>query len=146
MRSFCFILIITSLGVLNTGVPFFSNQPILAHNKNILEKRALVAVAQKCGNTEVVEPSKTSKTVRFPKFGIKVKIPSNYKTFPRKDGSISILDPGSYEAVRCQVPHGLYSFDIQLLPNPKNLGSSLLVMHTRLKNRLKSLLGKDNSR
>ncbi|BDA71657.1 hypothetical protein CAL7716_058230 [Calothrix sp. PCC 7716] len=121
MRSFRFILVITSLGVLNTGVPFFSNQPVLAHNKNILKKQNSITVVQKCGNTEAVKPSKTSKTVRFPKFGIKVKIPSNYKTFPRKDGSISILDPGSYEAVRCQAPHGLYSFNIKLLPNPKNL-------------------------
>ncbi|RUT04223.1 hypothetical protein DSM106972_044510 [Dulcicalothrix desertica PCC 7102] len=121
MMNCRFVLVITSLVLLNTGVPNYSNLPVLAHNKNILKKQNSITVAQRCGNTEAVKPSKTSKTVRFPKFGIKVKIPSNYKTFPRKDGSISILDPGSYEAVRCQAPHGLYSFNIKLLPNSKNL-------------------------
>lgn len=121
MRSFRFVLVVTSLVLLNTGVPNYSNLQVLAHNKNILKKQNSITVAQKCGNTEAVKPSKTTKTVRFPKFGIRVKIPSNYKTFTRKDGSISILDPGSYEAVRCQAPHGLYSFNIKLLPNPKNL-------------------------
>ncbi|MBD2452228.1 hypothetical protein H6G76_35045 [Nostoc sp. FACHB-152] len=80
------------------------------------------SVAQeKCGNTEPVEASKTNKTVELKKIGIKIKIPSNFRTLLRNDGSISILDPGSFEAVRCKAPHGLYYFNIKLLPNPKKL-------------------------
>ncbi|MTJ14948.1 hypothetical protein FJR11_20680 [Anabaena sp. UHCC 0187] len=76
---------------------------------------------QKCGNTDEVQASTTTRTIEFKKFGIKIKIPSNYRTMLRNDGSVMILDPGSYEAVRCAAPRGLYYFSIKLLPNPKKL-------------------------
>jgi hypothetical protein len=113
MRYFRLILATVSLMVLNTAgiIPGFNDLP---------------ALAQRCGNTEAVKPSKTTKTVNFKKFGIKIKIPSNYKTMARQDGSLSILDPGSFEAVRCKAPHGLYSFNLKLLPNPNNLSLAKL--------------------
>ncbi|AFZ61203.1 hypothetical protein H6G54_29180 [Anabaena cylindrica FACHB-243] len=80
------------------------------------------AIAQrKCGNTEPVEASKTTRTIKLKQFGIKVKIPANFRTILRKDGSVMILDPGSYEAMRCRAPHGIYSFSIKSLPNPQQL-------------------------
>lgn len=80
------------------------------------------SVAQeKCGNTEPVEAIKATRTVEFKKFGIRIKIPSNFRTILRNDGSVTILDPGSFEAVRCKAPHGIYYFNIKLLPNPKKL-------------------------
>ncbi|HLP87680.1 MAG TPA: hypothetical protein VK184_03605 [Nostocaceae cyanobacterium] len=80
------------------------------------------AIARKrCGNTNPVAPSKTTKTLELRKFGIKIKIPTNYRSMLLNDGSVAILDPGSFEAMRCAAPHGFYGFYIQLLPNPNNL-------------------------
>jgi hypothetical protein len=80
------------------------------------------AIAQrKCGNTGEVQASKTSRTVELKKFGIKIKIPSNYRTILRNDGSVMIVDPDSYEAIKCAAPRGLYYFSIKRLPNPKKL-------------------------
>ncbi|MTJ14794.1 hypothetical protein FJR11_19885 [Anabaena sp. UHCC 0187] len=80
------------------------------------------AIAQrKCGNTKPVEANKTTRTIKLKQFGIKVKIPANYRTTVRNDGSIIILDPGSHEAMRCRAPHGIYSFSIKTLPNPQKL-------------------------
>lgn len=82
----------------------------------------LPSVAQeKCGDTQPVEASKTTRTLELKKFGIRIKIPFNFRTILRNDGSVSILDPGSFEAVKCKAPHGIYYFNIQLLPNPKKL-------------------------
>ena len=80
------------------------------------------AIAQrKCGNTNPVEASKITRTIELKKFGIKIKIPANFRTTWRNDGSIIILDPGSHEAMRCRAPRGIYSFSIKTLPNPQKL-------------------------
>ncbi|NJL11264.1 MAG: hypothetical protein HC908_16890 [Calothrix sp. SM1_7_51] len=52
---------------------------------------------------------------------------------PRKDGSVLILDPGTFEAFRCQAPHGAYVFSIKLLPNPKNLSLQAFAKSTYVK-------------
>ncbi len=90
---------------------------LILTNFNILPSLA----QKKCGNTEVVEASKTTRTLELKKFGIKVKIPSNYRTMLRNDGSIRILDPSAFEATKCAAPHGIYFFDIKLVPNSKKL-------------------------
>jgi hypothetical protein len=119
VRNFLFVLTISSLTLLSTNSAL-SYLPAQAKG-NILKNEVLLIATKKCGNTNPVKPSKTTKTVKFPQYGIKVKIPSNFKTITRKDGYMSILDPGTYEAVKCQAPHGIYSFNIDVLPNPKNL-------------------------
>jgi hypothetical protein len=105
------ILKITTLAVIT--VLSLSSQNLIFNTPAIAQR--------KCGNTDEVQASTTSRTVELKKFGIKIKIPSNYRTMLRNDGSVMILDPGSYEAVRCAAPRGLYYFSIKLLPNPKKL-------------------------
>jgi hypothetical protein len=75
----------------------------------------------RCGNTDPVEASSATRTLKLDKFGIQIKIPTNYRSVLLNDGSVAVLDPGSYEAVRCAAPHGFQGFYIKLLPNNENL-------------------------
>jgi hypothetical protein len=84
-------------------------------------KIPLSVAKERCGDTQAVEASKSTRVLDLKKFGIRVKISSNFRTMLRNDGSVSILDPGTFEALRCAAPHGIYDFNIKLIPNPKRL-------------------------
>ena len=109
--KFNFLLTLTSLILLNTVAV---DLPSKAQNKENF---------QSCNNLESLDaqPSKTTRTIELKKFGIKIKIPSNYRTMLLNDGSVSIVDPATFEAIRCKAQHGIYTFDIGFLKNPQNL-------------------------
>lgn len=97
-------------------------------------KIPLSVANERCGDTQAVEASKTTRTLELKKFGIKLKIPSNFRTMLRNDGSISILDPGTFEAIRCAAPHGIYDFNIKLIPNPKRLSLLQIARNSYISN------------
>lgn len=109
--KFSFFLTFSSLILFNT---FAVNLSSKAQNQKNL---------QNCNNIESLDakPSKTTKTIKLEKFGIKIQIPSNYRTMLLNDGSVSIVDPATFEAIRCKAPMGVYTFDIKFLKNPQNL-------------------------
>ena len=111
MKNFSLFSALTSLTLLNTVA---INLPASAQNQKN---------SQSCNNIEAFaeEPSKTTKTIKLEKFGIKIKIPSNYRTMLLNDGSVNIVDPYTFHALRCKAQHGVYTFNIDLLDNPKNL-------------------------
>ena len=80
--------------------------------------------AQSCNTSTPYESaSSTLRSVELPDFGIKVDIPSNYRTMKRQDDSVLILNPKDYEFLQCMASprgsqrdaRGLYSEQIQLI-------------------------------
>jgi hypothetical protein len=52
-------------------------------------------------NYPLEEPSKTTKTVKFPQYGIQMEIPDNWRSMLRTDGVIQILDNSTYKILQC---------------------------------------------
>ncbi len=48
-----------------------------------------------------VEPVKTTKKIELKQFGIKVEIPSNFRTMLDKNGKVEIVDPGTFKMLQC---------------------------------------------
>lgn len=74
-----------------------------------------------CGSDENFEkPASTTRTLKLEKFGIAVKIPSNYRAMKKQDGSVEILHPNTFKRLQClaqggQGHGGYYSKRIQLV-------------------------------
>lgn len=62
-------------------------------------------VCESDGNFEAA--SETHRIVELPEFGIQIKIPSNYRTMKRQDGSVEILHPDDFEHIQCVARGGL---------------------------------------
>jgi len=114
MRCVCFqiILLLSTVGL----TPFFS--PIVA-----------IAQQELCRDVGEVPPASEIRTLALPQFGIDVDIPANYRAVARKDGAVQILDPGSYELMRCRArggtapfARGMSAMTIRLVQNPNQLG------------------------
>ena len=52
-------------------------------------------------NYPLEEPSKTTKTVKFPQYGIQMEIPENLRTMLRTDGTVEILNNSTYRILQC---------------------------------------------
>lgn len=91
-----------------------------------------------CRDVVDIPPTNTTKTVEFKKFGIRIKIPSNYRTMLLNDGAVEIIDPAMFELFRCQArggkvlfARGYAPFRIRLVPNPQNLPPLVLAQTLR---------------
>lgn len=121
MKNFTVFLSLIGIALLNI---IAIDLPLKAQNKQKTECRNLDALAEE-------ETSQTTRTIKLDKFGIKIEIPSNYKTMLRNDGSVSILHPYTFEVIRCKYAQGIYDFYIQLLDNPKNLSLEQLARSSK---------------
>ncbi|MDG2615961.1 hypothetical protein P7L53_06850 [Thermoleptolyngbya sichuanensis XZ-Cy5] len=84
--------------------------------------------AMPCPDIAEVPASDSLRTLELPQFGVAIAIPENFRTRTLPDGTVEILDPGTFEVLRCVqqggraiAPRGMYSFRIRSLPNPANL-------------------------
>jgi len=57
-----------------------------------------------CG-VVVEQDSKLKKTIRLEKFGIAMQVPANYRAIAITDGSVTIVDNGTYKAINCHANH-----------------------------------------
>ncbi|MCM1981920.1 hypothetical protein [Lyngbya confervoides] len=90
---------------------------------------------QTCADTGDLSPAQSTRTVRFDQFGIDVKIPSNFRTMLRNDGSVAILAPGDFNLIQClakgipvQGTDAIAARTLRLRPNPKQLSVQDLAM------------------
>ena len=60
-----------------------------------------LAAPEFCPDTNNPTPAQTARTVEFKQFGVKVRIPANYRTLLRNDGTVSILAPGDFNLIQC---------------------------------------------
>lgn len=59
-----------------------------------------------CQNTDTVAPSEDRRELELEQFGIAVMIPENYRAILLNDGSVQIVDPGTYNLIRCEAIGG----------------------------------------
>jgi len=71
-----------------------------------------------CQNTDAVLPSDDRRRLSLEQFGVSVMIPENYRAILRNDGSVQVVDPGTYNLIRCEAIGG----------NPLGRGFSDLVI------------------
>ncbi|MBF2084468.1 hypothetical protein [Thermoleptolyngbya sp. C42_A2020_037] len=81
-----------------------------------------------CPDVAEVPASDRLRTLELPQLGVAIAIPENFKIRTLPDGTVEVLDPGTFEVLRCVeqggraiAPRGMYSFRIRSLPNPANL-------------------------
>ncbi|MFQ3617755.1 MAG: hypothetical protein SNJ57_12270 [Cyanobacteriota bacterium] len=81
-----------------------------------------------CPDVAEVPASENLRTLELPQFGVAIAIPANFKTRTLPDGTVEILDPGTFEVLSCVeqggraiAPRGTYSFRVSSLPNPAGL-------------------------
>ncbi|GAB4141018.1 MAG: hypothetical protein Fur0046_16850 [Cyanobacteria bacterium J069] len=79
-----------------------------------------------CPDVAEVPASKTLRSLDLPQFGIELDIPENFQPWVEDDGSVVILDPGTFEVLSCVerggraiAPRGIYSLRITRLQNPE---------------------------
>ncbi|MTJ30201.1 hypothetical protein [Aphanizomenon sp. UHCC 0183] len=53
-----------------------------------------------CG-IEAEYPSKLSRNIELKQFGVALKIPANYRVMGRTDGSVSLVDNGTFKSLEC---------------------------------------------
>lgn len=66
----------------------------------------LAQASDACQNTEAVQPSDEMRRLNLEQFGVAVMIPANYRAILRNDGSVQIVDPGTYNLIRCEATGG----------------------------------------
>jgi hypothetical protein len=88
----------------------------------------VIAQQELCRDIGQVAPSETLRTLELPQFGINIDIPENYRALARNDGSVQILDPGTFELISCLArggealgARGMSSLTVRLVNNPGNL-------------------------
>ncbi|AHJ27026.1 hypothetical protein PN465_22850 [Nodularia spumigena CS-584] len=61
-----------------------------------------------CG-IEAEYPSQLSRSIELQQFGIRLKIPANYRVIAKTDGSVSIVDNGTFKGLECfaKNPHAV---------------------------------------
>jgi len=121
------------LKCMRTKIPAFTLFPLVTFTNllllsSILDSHPAIAQEELCRDIGEVAPSETLRTLEIPRFGINIDIPENYRTLALNNGSVQILDPGSFELVSClarggETPfaRGMSSFTIHLDNNPRNL-------------------------
>ncbi len=81
-----------------------------------------------CPDMAEVPASEELRSLELPQFGVAIAIPENFKTRTLPDSTVEVLDPGTFEVLRCVeqggraiAPRGTYSFRISSRPNPAGL-------------------------
>ncbi|MEA5579628.1 hypothetical protein [Anabaena sp. UHCC 0451] len=64
--------------------------PVKAETSNLIN----------CG-IEAEYPSKLSRNIELKQFGVALKIPANYRVMGRTDGSVSLVDNGTFKSLEC---------------------------------------------
>jgi hypothetical protein len=59
-----------------------------------------------CENTDTVLPSDEMRELTLEQFGISVMIPENYRAILLNNGAVQIVDPGTYNLIRCEAMGG----------------------------------------
>ena len=59
-----------------------------------------------CQSTDTVLPSESMRRLELDDFGVAVMIPENYRAILLNSGAIKIVDPGTYNLIRCQAIGG----------------------------------------
>lgn len=81
-----------------------------------------------CPDIAEVPASESLRSLELPQLGVAIAIPETFKTRTLPDGTVEILDPGTFEVLQCVeqggraiAPRGTYSFRVRSLPNPSGL-------------------------
>lgn len=59
-----------------------------------------------CQNTDAVLPTETMRRLELEQFGVAVMIPENYRAMLLNSGAVQVLDPGTYNLIRCEAIGG----------------------------------------
>jgi len=59
-----------------------------------------------CQNTDTVLPADEMRQLRLDDFGVSIMIPENYRAILRNDGSVEVVDQGTYNLIRCEAIGG----------------------------------------
>ena len=92
-----------------------------------------------CG-IEQESPSELSRRIELKQFGIALKIPANFRAIARTDGSVSLVDNGTFKGIECvarnpnAIGHG-YDYEIEIYKSSENF------LYSNVHNKLP---GKDN--
>ncbi|ASC71330.1 hypothetical protein XM38_022820 [Halomicronema hongdechloris C2206] len=67
---------------------------------------SLAQAENPCQNTDTVLPAEDTRRLTLEQFGVALSIPANYRAILRNDGSVQVVDPGTYNLIRCQIQGG----------------------------------------
>ena len=80
-----------------------------------------------CQDPGPIRASEASREIELSQFGVKVKIPENFRAMARNDGSVWILDPGTYNIISCFARggrgpgRGLFAYTFRVESDPQQL-------------------------
>ena len=94
-----------------------------------------------CQNTSAVSPSESLRQLELEQFGIAVMIPENYRAILFNNGTVRIVDPGTYNLFRCRaiggnpLGRGFTDLLIRSEPMPANQSLEAIVQETIVNDR-----------
>lgn len=59
-----------------------------------------------CENTDTVAAADDLRELRLEQFGVAIEIPENYRAILLNNGSVQVVDPGTYNLIRCAATGG----------------------------------------
>jgi hypothetical protein len=85
------------------------------------------AQAQFCRDPRSIPADETTRNLELPQFGMTLAIPSNFRAILRNNGTVEVVNPGTYEVLTCvakggqALGRGYASITVRSLSNSKNL-------------------------
>jgi hypothetical protein len=76
------------------------------NSQNYVPSTLVAQTNNPCQDTEPVPAADTLRELELDQFGVAVMIPENYRAILRNDGSVQIVDPGTYNLIRCEAMGG----------------------------------------
>ncbi|MBD3885331.1 hypothetical protein IFO70_26745 [Phormidium tenue FACHB-886] len=107
----------------------------------VLQTQLNPAIAQTefCPDPGPIPASEATRSLELPQFALKFTIPENFRAILRHSGAVEILNPGTYQVLRCvaqggqALGRGYTSTIVRSLPNPSNMNLRQFVeQNTRL--------------
>jgi hypothetical protein len=85
--------------------------------------------AQVCPRSEVISPSKETRTIRQNQLGYRFEVPKNYRVMAVRNNGVLILDPNSFERAQCFIRNKVateYPYSISVYTRPVQPGNRSL--------------------
>jgi hypothetical protein len=85
------------------------------------------AQTQICRDPGSIPADEATRSLELPQFGVTLAIPSNFRAVLRNNGTVEIVNPGTYEVLTCvaqggqALGRGYFSITVQSIINSKNL-------------------------
>lgn len=76
------------------------------NNQHYVPSTLVAQTNNPCQETEVVPAADTLRELELKQLGVAIMIPENYRAILRNDGSVQVVDPGTYNLIRCEIMGG----------------------------------------